>query len=71
MGYTFAVPSLPSKVYEFVRRASKGYGLSQRQVVIAALELLNEVGLSEPTRVEALFQRVREKHPSRVRSRDV
>ena len=65
MAYTFTVPNLPLKVYEFVRRAAKAYGLSQRQVVIAALELLNDLGVEDKARVETLFQRVREKHPSR------
>ena len=67
MAYTFSVPNLPPGTYDFIRRVAKGYGLSQRQVVIAALELLNEVGLSDPARAEALFQQVREKHPSRRR----
>ena len=65
MSYTFSIPNLPLKTYDFVRRASKAYGLSQRQVVIAALELLNEVGVEDKARVEVLLQRVREKHPSR------
>ena len=66
MAYTFSVPNLPPKTYDFIRRAAKGYGLSQRQVVIAALDLLNDLGVEDKTRVEALFQRVREKHPSRA-----
>ena len=70
MSYTFSIPNLPLKTYDFVRRVSKSYGLSQRQVVIAALELLNDLGVEDKTRGEALLQNVREKHPSRRGKRE-
>lgn len=65
--FTFTIPNLPRKTYEFVRRASKAYRLSQRHVVIVALDLLNEEGVRDKARVEALFQRVLETYPRRVR----
>ena len=64
--YTFVIPSLPKETYEFVQRVAKRYGLSHRQVVIAALDHLEHWGAVDQGLIEGLFERIRSTHPSRV-----
>ena len=67
MTFTFEVPNLPKPLYELVKRASQAYDLTHRQVVIAALELLNDEGLAHLSRVVQLFDSVKLRHPRRAR----
>ena len=67
MTFTFKVPNLPKPLYELVRRASRAFDLTHRQVVIAALELLNDEGFKDVKRVTQLFDSVKLRHPRRAR----
>lgn len=64
--FGFTIPSLPKPQYEFLQRVRKRYYLSQRQVVIAALNILESKGVEDRAGVEALFEEVKAAYPARV-----
>ena len=67
MTFTFTIPNLPPAVYEAIKRIARGYDLSQRQVIIAAVTLLNEEGFQNRKRIETLLRGVQDKHPRHAR----
>lgn len=67
MAFLFSIPNLPPATYALVKRVSTTLDMSQRQVIIAALVLLNEEGLANRARVDTLLQRVKADHPRRRR----
>lgn len=59
MRYGFTIPPLPKERYEFLQRVAKAYGITQRQVVITALDALLALGVENRTKVDVLVEEVK------------
>ena len=66
--YTFTVPNLPKPFYEFLAGVALTQGMTQRQVVLAALKALQDLGMKDPRSHQALFEDIRVRFPARKRS---
>lgn len=53
--FGFSVPSLPKEEYEFVNQVRDQYGVTQRDVIIAALRALRHLARLDRTVVDDLL----------------
>ena len=53
--FGFSVPSLPKAEYEFINQVRDQYGVTQRDVVIAALRALRHLARLDRTTVDDLL----------------
>ena len=61
MKYGFTIPNLPKRHYDYINEIVKLHGVTQRQVILAALRVLSRVNKSE---VDSLLKGIKEEFPS-------